>query len=216
MIEAVIFDLDGVLISTDDLHYKAWKALADRLEIHNFNRLDNERQKGVSRMASLEVVLAKGNKDYNAKEKQQMAEEKNRLYVQSLDDLGDEALLPGALKALNDLRDIGVKIALGSASKNAPLILEKVGIEAYFDAIACGHDTSKSKPDPEVFLVAAKKLGIEPEKCLVVEDSRVGVQAALAGNMSVIAIGSAGEEPGASEVLQNLADEGLNWSRLLK
>ncbi|MBO5060546.1 MAG: beta-phosphoglucomutase [Clostridia bacterium] len=195
MIEAVIFDLDGVLVTTDVLHFKAWKALAEELGITNFTKADNARQRGVSRMASLEVVLEKSDKVYTDEEKLAFAEKKNTNYVKSLDTLSENDVLAGVEKFIAFLKENGIKTAIGSASKNAPLILEKTGLVGKFDAISSGLDTTKSKPDPEVFLVAAKKLGKDPSVCLVVEDSDAGIEAAKAGGMYALAVGEAKNNP---------------------
>lgn len=195
MIEAVIFDLDGVLVTTDVLHFNAWKALAEELGITNFTKADNARQRGVSRMASLEVVLEKSDKKYTDEEKLAFAEKKNTNYVNSLDTLSKKDVLPGAFEFLAFLKEKGIKTALGSASKNAPLILEKTSLTDKLDAVSCGLDTTKSKPDPEVFLVAAKKLGMDPSVCMVVEDSDAGIEAAKAGGMYALAVGEAKNNP---------------------
>ena len=195
MIKAVIFDLDGVLVTTDVLHFNAWKALAEDLGITNFTKADNARQRGVSRMASLEVVLEKTDRVFTDEEKIELAERKNTNYVKSLDSLTNNDVLPGVFEFLDFLREKGVKIALGSASKNAPLILEKTGLADKFDAISCGLDTTKSKPDPEVFLVAAKKLNMDPADCVVFEDSDAGIVAAKAGGMLAFAVGEAKTNP---------------------
>lgn len=195
MIKAVIFDLDGVLVTTDILHFNARKALAEELGIHNFTKADNARQRGVSRMASLEVVLEKTDKKYTNEEKLALAEKKNTNYVKSLDTLTKADVLPGVFEFLDFLKEKGVKIALGSASKNAPLILDKTELSDKFDAISCGLDTTKSKPDPEVFLVAASKLGMNPKDCIVFEDSDAGIEAAKAGGMLAFAVGEAKTNP---------------------
>lgn len=195
MIKAVIFDLDGVLVTTDELHFKAWKALAEELGITGFTKEDNVRQRGVSRMASLEVVLEKTDKKYTDEEKLQLADKKNTMYVKSLDTLSPADLLPGVSDFIAFLKEKGIKTAIGSASKNTPLILEKTGITQQFDAISCGLDTTKSKPDPEVFLIAAKKLGIDPSECAVIEDSDAGIEAAKAGGMYAVAVGAAVNNP---------------------
>lgn len=191
LVKAVIFDLDGVLVTTDELHYRAWKALADELEIKGFTKEDNIRQRGVSRMASLEVVLEKTDKQFTQEEKIELADKKNEIYVRSLDSLSPLDLLPGVNEFIKFLSDKKIKTAIGSASKNTPLILEKTEIKNKFDAISCGLDTSKSKPDPEVFLIAAEKLGVEPNECVVIEDSDAGIQAAKAGGMYAVAVGAA-------------------------
>ena len=195
MLKAVIFDLDGVLVSTDVLHYRAWKKLAEDEGITEYTEADNVRQRGVSRMASLEVVLEKTDKKYTDEPMLEMAERKNNIYVKSLSTLSKDDILPGAMRFIDYIKEHGIKTAVGSASKNAPLILEKTGLLPHMDAVSCGLDTTKSKPDPEVFLVAAKKLGIEPKYCMVVEDSDAGIQAAKAGGMTALAVGAAKENP---------------------
>ena len=212
--QGVIFDLDGVLVSTDELHYQAWKKLADELGITDFNREDNVRQRGVSRMASLEVVLEKGDKEYSEEEKVEMAERKNDYYKEMLQSLDDSAVLPGAFDTLKMLRDRGILTAVGSASKNAPLILEKTGLLPIIDKISCGLDVTKSKPDPEVFLVAASKLELTPENCLVVEDAKAGIDAAKAGGMKSLGVGPFHEELGADFHSRTLATVD-NWEEIL-
>ena len=191
MIKAVIFDLDGVLVTTDELHYLAWKNLADELGITGFTKEDNVRQRGVSRMASLEVVLEKSKVKYTDDEKIALADKKNKMYVESLNTLSSKDLLPGVVDFIDFVKSRGIKTAIGSASKNTYLILEKTDISDKFDAISCGLDTTKSKPDPEVFLIAAKKLGVKAEECIVIEDSDAGIQAAKSGGMLALAVGAA-------------------------
>lgn len=191
MLKAVIFDLDGVLVSTDEMHFKAWSRLAEEIGITTFTKEDNIRQRGVSRMASLEIVLEKSDKSYTDEEKAELADRKNSYYCEMLKTLTPDDVLDGALDFLKLLKANNIKTAVGSASKNAPVILEKTGLTEYLDAISCGLDVTKSKPDPEVFLKAAEKLGIEPKDCLVVEDAHAGVLAAKNGNMYALAIGAA-------------------------
>ena len=189
MIKGVIFDLDGVLVSTDEMHYQAWNRLAQELHITGFTREDNRRQRGVSRMASLEIVLEKADRTYSEEEKIELAERKNGYYLDLLEEMDESAVLENVKDVLEKLKNRGLLFAVGSASKNAPVILEKTGLMPYFDKISCGLDTTKSKPDPEVFLVAAKKLGLPPEECLVVEDSAAGIEAAAAGGMKSLGVG---------------------------
>ena len=189
MIKGVIFDLDGVLVSTDEMHYQAWKRLAQELHITGFTREDNRRQRGVSRMASLEIVLEKADRTYSEEEKIERAERKNGYYLELLEEMDESAVLENVKDVLEKLKNRGLLLAVGSASKNAPVILEKTGLMPYFDKISCGLDTTKSKPDPEVFLVAAQKLGLPPEECLVVEDSAAGIEAAAAGGMKSLGVG---------------------------
>lgn len=215
MIEGIIFDLDGVLVSTDEMHYEAWKRLADELGIVDFNREDNKRQRGVSRMASLEVVLEKSSKQYSEEEKLELADRKNGYYLELLEKMDDSAVLRNVKEVLKYLKERGLLLAVGSASKNAPIILEKTGLEPYLDKVSCGLDTSKSKPDPEVFLVAADKLGLPADKCLVVEDSEAGIIAAKRGNMSSLGVGPLHGELNADFDCLSLADVD-NWEQILK
>lgn len=191
MIKAVVFDLDGVLVSTDEMHFKAWSRLAREIGITTFTKEDNMRQRGVSRMASLEIVLEKSDRKFTDEEKNELAERKNSYYCEMLKELTPKDVLDGALEFLKFLKKNNIKTAVGSASKNAPVILERTGLSEYLDAISCGLDVTKSKPDPEVFLVAAKKLGTEPSDCLVVEDAHAGIEAAKNGNMYALAVGAA-------------------------
>lgn len=212
--KGVIFDLDGVLVSTDELHYQAWKRLADELGITTFTREDNARQRGVSRMASLEVVLEKCDRSFTEEEKLRLAEQKNDYYKESLQTLTPDCLLPGAREVLLMLREKGIQTAVGSASKNAPEILERIGILSLLDQISCGLDTTKSKPDPEVFLIAAKKMKLEPEDCLVVEDAAAGIEAAKAGGMGSLAVGPLYQQLGGTFAARNLAQV-TDWDALL-
>ena len=191
MIKAVIFDLDGVLVTTDELHFSAWKRLAEELGITGFTKADKARQRGVSRMASLEVVLEKTDRKFNDEEKFTLAEKKNDMYVKSLSTLSPNDVLSGVNEFITYLRNNEIKTAVGSASKNTPVILEKTDLADKFDAVSCGLDTQKSKPDPEVFLMAADKLGIAPSECVVIEDSDAGIEAAKAGGMYAVAVGEA-------------------------
>ena len=191
MISAVIFDLDGVVVTTDKLHYLAWKELAEKIGIRNFTEADNIRQRGVSRMESREVLLEKSDKCYTKEEKIALADEKNRRYVKLLETLSETDVLPGVKEFIAFLKKKSIKTAIGSASKNTYTILEKIKMTEMFDAVSCGLDITRSKPDPEVFLIAAEKLGIQPERCLVVEDSDAGITAAKAAGMYALAVGAA-------------------------
>lgn len=192
MIKAVVFDLDGVICSTDEYHYLAWKALADRLGIY-FDRKINERLRGVSRMASLDIVLERSEKQYSDEEKYLFAEEKNSMYRSLLDRMSANDLSNDVKMTLDALRERGYLLAIGSSSKNTKHILKQIGLEGFFDAVSDGTNISRSKPDPEVFLCAAEYLGVEPEGCIVIEDAVAGIQAAHRGNMPAAGIGPAAE-----------------------
>ena len=185
--KAIIFDLDGVICFTDKFHYQAWKTLADRLGIY-FDEKINDRLRGVSRMASLEIVLERSDKQYSDSEKAAFAEEKNNTYRELLAKMTRADLPQEVWTTLHELRSRGYKLAIGSSSKNTKFILERIGLGDFFDAIADGTDITKSKPDPEVFLCAAKKLGIAPADCAVVEDAKAGIEAAKAGHMTAFAL----------------------------
>ena len=188
--KAFIFDLDGVIVSTDGLHYRAWKALADEEGIY-FDEKINDRLRGVSRMASLEIILERATRSYTEDEKVAMAEKKNSVYRELLKVLTPADCLEGVRETLAALRAKGYKLAIGSSSKNTRTILEKIGYGNYFDAISDGNNIKNSKPDPEVFLKAAEYLGLAPEDCYVVEDAEAGIEAALAGGFTAIGVGGA-------------------------
>lgn len=214
MIKAVIFDLDGVLVSTDELHYMAWKRLADELGIKGFTKQDNEKQRGVSRMASLEIVLSKGSQKYTEEEKAVLAERKNDYYKELLEEIDERIILEGAVDTLQMLRGKNIRIGVGSASKNTPMILKKTGIEKLIDEVSCGLDTTKSKPDPEVFLIAAKKLKTKCRECLVVEDAAAGIAAAKSADMISLGVGPYHASLGADYEARSLAGE-IDWDRIL-
>lgn len=189
-IKGIIFDLDGVLVCTDEMHYKAWKRLAKELGILGYSEEDSQRQRGISRMESLEILLEKADTIYNEDEKACLAEKKNAYFHELLKSLDRTCVLEGVEDALDYLKKKGIALAVGSASKNALLILRNTGLDVYFEQVSCGLDTSKSKPDPEVFLIAAQKLNLKPEECLVVEDSAAGIEAARRGNMKSLGVGA--------------------------
>ena len=199
----VIFDLDGVIVSTDNCHYLAWKRMADEEGIP-FDRQVNERLRGVSRMESLAIILEKATKTYSDDEKLAMAARKNGYYVELIGSLTEKDILPGTLDTLNLLKNRGIKVAIGSSSRNTPIILRQIGLADAFDAVADGNAIKNSKPDPEVFLLAAKLLELDPANCLVVEDADAGVQAALAGGMRALGVGSAAVNPTATFTAVNL------------
>jgi beta-phosphoglucomutase len=186
---ACIFDLDGVLVDTAKYHFLAWKRLADQLGIP-FSEKDNERLKGVSRMDSLDIVLELGNRNLSDDQKNEYATLKNNWYVEYISKMTPDEILPGCVEFIIELRNADIRVAIGSASKNTPMILDRVGIKELFDAVADGNIVSKAKPDPEVFLKAADMVGIAPENCIVFEDAIAGVQAALNAGMMCIGVGS--------------------------
>ena len=203
--EGAIFDLDGVLVDTAVYHYQAWKRLADELGF-DFLPSDNERLKGVSRERSLEILLEIGHISATETEKLAMADKKNRWYVEMLQGLTPDHLLDGALAYLIKLRGNGVKIALGSASKNAPLILEKTGIASLFDTIVDGNQVTKAKPDPEIFLKAAAMLRLPEKSCVVYEDSQAGIDAARAAGMGTVAVDQLGVLNNADRYVRRLKE----------
>ncbi len=201
--KACIFDLDGVLVDTAKYHFIAWKNLANKLAV-DFTEQDNEQLKGLSREASLEYILKKGNISASIDQREEWKEAKNQEYLQLVLGMQEDELLPNVLGLLNDLQLHGVKIALGSASKNAQLILERVGIKKYFDSIIDGTKTSRSKPDPEVFLLGAKELQVSPNECVVFEDAISGIEAAKTAGFFAIGIGEPNVLMNADVVLPNL------------
>ncbi|CAM2869470.1 beta-phosphoglucomutase [Hathewaya histolytica] len=189
-IKGVIFDLDGVIVTTDNYHYEAWKKLADEEDIY-FDRDINERLRGVSRMESLNILLEKATCDYSDNQKKELSERKNNYYKELIKNLNNNAILPGVIDIIQGLKQKGIKIAIGSSSKNTPAILNYIGLGNCFDAIVDGNQIKNSKPDPEVFLKAAHKLNLKPNECVVIEDAVSGVEAGLKGGMKVIAVGFA-------------------------
>ncbi|WP_455503068.1 beta-phosphoglucomutase [Blautia sp.] len=189
--EGIIFDLDGVICHTDEYHYQAWKTLADKLGIY-FDREINNRLRGVSRMASLEIILERyEGAPLTDEQKEQYATEKNDVYKKLLGNMSEKDLSKEVADTLNALRAKGLKLAIGSSSKNTPYILERIGLGNFFDAVSDGNNITHSKPDPEVFVKAAEFLGLPAEKCMVVEDAEAGIDAAIAGHMDSAAIGDA-------------------------
>ena len=178
--QGIILDLDGVICFTDQYHYQAWKQLADREGIP-FDKTINNRLRGVSRMESLEIILERANRVYSPEEKEHLAREKNARYQELLQQMSPRDLSNQGFSTLEALRGQGLKLVIGSSSKNTPFILERLGLSNYSDAVSDGNNITHSKPDPEVFLKAAELLGLPPETCLVVEDALSGVQAAHAG-----------------------------------
>ncbi|HMA99446.1 MAG TPA: beta-phosphoglucomutase [Spirochaetota bacterium] len=194
-IKGVIFDLDGVILSTDNYHYLAWKKMADKEGIY-FDREINERLRGVSRMASLEIILEKAEREYTDEEKKELAEYKNNIYRESLKELSPSEIFSGVMDFLDFLQEKNIAVAVGSSSKNTKFILERVQLtERFKGAVSDGTNITKSKPDPEVFIKAAQMINVAPENCLVLEDADAGVEAAKNGNMIAMGIGPAQAHP---------------------
>nr|WP_036651816.1 beta-phosphoglucomutase [Paenibacillus pini] len=212
-IEACLFDLDGVLVDTAKYHFIAWKRLADELGFV-FTEQDNERLKGVSRMASLDILLEIGGLTFDEETKLTLAEKKNTWYVDYISKMDESEILPGVLAFLTDLRKNGIRIALGSASKNAMIILNNTHLVPYFDAIIDGTHTSSAKPDPEVFLLGAKAVQSKPEACVVFEDAEAGIEAATRGGMRSVGVGSPTTLGQATAIVPSL--EEMTYERLLQ
>ena len=212
MIKGIIFDLDGVLLSTDEFHYMAWKSVADKLGIY-FDRKINNKLRGVSRMDSLEIILGEGN-DFSSTEKEMLAEEKNELYRRYLSGLTPAVVSDDVRQTLEKIRTAGIKTAIGSSSKNTKYILELTDLTHYFNAISDGNNITKSKPDPEVFLLAAKRLGLDPSECGVVEDAYAGVKAAKDGGFTSYGILDAASSPDTDHPLGKFSDL-LNYLKCL-
>ena len=204
--KAFIFDLDGVLVFTDRFHYQAWKQLAEELGIY-FDEKINQRLRGVSRMDSLEILLEEYHGEpLTAAQKAALAEKKNQLYVGLLQNMGEADLSEEVRKTMDTLRSRGRKLAIGSSSKNTKLILKRLGLTGYFDAVSDGTNITRSKPDPEVFLCAAQYLGLCPGKCLVVEDAKAGILAAKAGGFDSAGLGEAAAFAFVTYPLQSFSD----------
>lgn len=205
---AVIFDLDGVICHTDKYHYEAWKRVADELGIY-FDEVINNRLRGVSRMESFEIILERYDGTMSEEQKVEYTTKKNEIYKELLKNMSPKDLSPEVKKTLDELRTRGLKLAIGSSSKNARFILGQLGLGDYFDAISDGNNISNSKPNPEVFVKATQFVKENPENCLVVEDAKAGLEAAIAGGMDCAAVGDA--------VLSGLATYNLTtFSDLLK
>ena len=180
--------MDGVVVDTARYHYLAWNKIAGELGFH-FSENDNERLKGVSRMESLDILLEVGEISMNLTQKTELADRKNNLYVSYIKQMTPDEILPGVIRFLDELHNNGILIGLGSASKNAKFILDKIGLAQKFDAVIDGNKVSRAKPDPEVFLKGAVELGISPQNCLVFEDAQAGIDAARNARMSIIGVG---------------------------
>ncbi|WP_432708598.1 beta-phosphoglucomutase [Pedobacter sp.] len=202
---ACIFDLDGVLVDTAVYHYKAWKQLANDMGF-DFTEAQNEHLKGVNRMRSLDMILNWGGVEKTAEEKEVLATSKNTQYVSMINKMTAAEVLPGTINLLTALQQAGIKIALGSASKNAGVILERTQLTHFFDAIVDGNLVSASKPDPEVFVKGAAMVGVSPAQSVVFEDAQAGVDAALAANMKVVGVGQPENLKGAHVYVKDLSE----------
>jgi beta-phosphoglucomutase len=205
LIKACIFDLDGVIVDTAHYHFLAWKRLADELGV-TFTLNDNERLKGVSRMKSLDIILEIGGLTLSDHTKEQMANQKNTWFVDYVERMMPEEIFPGVKQLILDLRSKGFKVALASSSKNAKTVIQLLHIQNEFDAIVDGTMVVNSKPDPEIFLLAAYKLGVEPKRCVVFEDAEAGVEAALAAGMKCVGVGSPEQLGAANKIISKTGD----------
>jgi len=187
-LKACIFDLDGVIVDTAKYHFMAWRRLAKELGFE-FTLSDNEALKGVSRMASLEILLRVGGLAPGEKEKEELAARKNRWYVEFITGMTPDEILPGSIRLLKQLRKEGILTAIGSASKNALTILDRIKITDMFDVIVDGNKIHTAKPDPEVFVRGARELNTDPSSCVVFEDAQAGIEAAIAGGMKCVGVG---------------------------
>ena len=203
--KGIIFDLDGVICFTDKYHYQAWKIMADEENIY-FDEQINNRLRGISRMESLEIILERKTKEYTAEEKVALATYKNNLYRELLANMSPADLALETKETLIKLKEMGLKLAIGSSSKNAKFILERIGLIDFFDAISDGTNISNSKPDPEVFIKGAQMINLDPSECLVVEDAYSGVDAACNGGFDSAAIGDASSYEKATYSLNVFAD----------
>ena len=205
MIKAVIFDLDGVIVDTAHYHYLAWKRLAKELGF-DLTLEQNELLKGVSRMRSLEIILDLGGIELSEAEKERIANKKNGWFVEYVNEMKPEEIFPGVKELLKSIRSKGLKVGLASSSKNAHAVVNLLNIENEFDAIVDGTMIIHSKPDPEIFLLAASKLGVVPAECVVFEDAEAGVEAALAAGMKCVGVGSPEQLGKANLVVAKTAD----------
>ncbi len=212
--KAFIFDLDGVIVDTAKFHYLAWKELANELGFE-FTEAQNEQLKGVSRVASLEILLNIGDIQLSNARKEALLKEKNEQYLSYIEKMGQDEILPGIKTLLLYLKENKIPFALGSASKNARLILKILDIYDLFNAIVDGNDVSSAKPDPEVFLIAAKKLNKYPHDCIVIEDAQAGIQAANNANMICVGIGDKKVLNEASFVLNNTSELTIDFVKEL-
>ncbi len=210
MIKAAIFDLDGVIIDTAHYHYIAWKRLASEFGI-TLTPAHNELLKGVSRLRSLDIILSLGKIELPDPQKEQLAEKKNKWFVEYIESIRPEEIYPGVRELLKVLKKKNIKVGLASSSKNAPRVIELLGIARDFDTLVDGTMITHTKPDPEIFLLAAHKLGIAPADCVVFEDAEAGVEAALAAGMKCVGVGSVDQLGKANKVIARTGDFDVQW-----
>jgi beta-phosphoglucomutase len=206
MTKGIIFDLDGVLVSTDEYHYLSWVKLSADEGFSFFNREFNHKFRGVGRAQCVEIITAASGKLYSADQKKEIAERKNRYFIELLQEVTPAMLLPGSLETLQELKRRGLKTAVASNSRNARFIIKKTGIEPLLDAITDGYEIENSKPDPEVFLLAAQKIGLQPAECIVVEDAVAGIEAATRAGMKSLGVGTPNYLTNASMIVKNLGE----------
>jgi beta-phosphoglucomutase len=211
LIKACLFDLDGVLVDTAKYHFVAWKRLAESLDV-SFTEHDNEQLKGVSRLESLEYILRKGNKQFSIVQKEQLMDTKNNWYLELVATMQPEELLPNVREFLTELKANGLLIGLGSSSKNAQMILDKTGINVFFDTVVDGRHITFSKPHPEVFLMGAQNLNVTPAETVVFEDAVSGIAAAVEGGFYAIGLGDPQVLKQAHSVIPSL--QGFNYTQL--
>lgn len=216
MVKAFIFDLDGVIVDTAKFHFVAWNQIANQFGFE-ISAHQNEQLKGVSRIKSLDLVLEWGGIELSQEQKEILLKQKNETYLASINLLDKAAILPGIVEALTYLKSKNIAIALGSASKNALPILKKLKIKSFFDAIIDGNIVEKAKPNPEVFLLAANKLHVLPEFCVVIEDAKAGIEAANSAKMISVGIGDKEILMNADYILENTSKLSKNFiDELLK
>ncbi len=211
-LKACIFDMDGVIVNSADLHFLAWKQIASGLAIELEDQFEVQ-LKGLSRVDSLEKILQKGNLVLDNETKISLMDKKNAIYLESIKNQTQADLLPGVLNLLKELKENSIKIALGSSSRNAEIILEKTGIASFFDEVIDGTKVKLSKPDPEVFIRGAAGLGVKPSECLVFEDAISGVEAANKGGFFSVAIGEAKDFSHADHIINGLHEVNLEKLR---
>ncbi len=212
-VRACIFDLDGVVVDTAKYHFLAWKRLASDLGFEFYEK-DNERLKGVSRMDSLNILLEIGGIKMDQAEKEKLAYTKNQWYLDYINKMKPEEILPGVRSFIEELRRMGIRIGLGSASKNAPLILNQIEVFQLFDVVVDGSMVVNAKPDPEIFLQAAKKLGVDPKYCVVFEDAEAGIEASINAGIRCIGVGNPEILNKANAVIPDFKD--MNITKFLK